>query len=110
MIEQETEKIVCNSIEKLREYNDKAKARIDVLKYREEDIQEGRRLLLEIQRGKIFEDETGRTPEYEQFMEHELERLRNELKKTENLVKLLKGDISLEVYLQKDKQLSKLSE
>lgn len=66
--------------------------------------------MLEIQRGIIFEDETGRTPEYEQFAENELEKLRNELKKTENLVKLLKGDISLEVYLQKDKQLSKFSE
>ena len=109
MTRQNIEKMINDSIEKLRNYNDKAKARINNLKYREKDIQEGLQLLFEIQRGEIFEDETGRTLEYEHSMEDELEKLRNELMKTSNLVSLLKGDISYEVYLRKDKQFSDFS-
>ncbi len=91
--------MITKSIEKLREYDTKVKSRIDDCQYRERDIQEGRKLLFEIQRGELFEYKNGRVSEYKSLVGKEaFEELRNELRKTSNLVKLLKGDISSEVY------------
>lgn len=107
MTQREVIEMISNSITKLREYNAKVKLRINDLSYREDDIQQGRQLLFEIQRGELFEDENGRNTEYELLVgEEEFKELRNELMKTENLVSLLKGDISLEVYTKKDNEIN----
>lgn len=94
MTEQNIEKLIMDYLRKLKNYNNKVKKRINVPKYNETDIQEGRNLLLEISRSEIFEEENGRTPEFDSSLKEKIEELRNELTKTSNLVRLLKGDIT----------------
>lgn len=107
MTQREVMEMITDSIEKLSEYNTKAKSRIDNLMYREVDIQEGRQLLFDIQRGELFEDQNGRDPVYELLVgEEKFKELRSELRKTSNLVCLLKGDISFRVYEQKDNEIN----
>ena len=107
MTQREVIELISDSIIRLREYNTKVKLRINDLSYRENDIQQGRQLLSRIQRGELFEDENGRNTEYELLVgDEEFKELRNELSKTANLVRLLKGDISLEVYKQKDNEIN----
>lgn len=105
MDQREVSEMVSDSIAKLIDYNAKAKSRMDNLLYRENDIQTGRQLLLEINRGPLFEDADGRDPEYESLVGEEFEELRREIMKTANLVRFLKGDISLKVYEQKDDEI-----
>ncbi|WMM24068.1 hypothetical protein RBU61_14205 [Tissierella sp. MB52-C2] len=107
MTQQEVKEMINDSIRKLRDYNAIAESRIDNLTYRKDDIEKGRQLLLEIQRGELFEDGSGRNTEYELLVgEEEFRGLRKELRKTNNLVSLLKGEISLKVYRQKDNRIN----
>lgn len=99
MIKREVIELINESIEDLKNYEAKAKSRINDLLYRESDIQEGRKLLFDINRGRLFEDENGKDPEYESLVGKDtFNDLRKEISKTANLVRLLKGDISPEVY------------
>lgn len=105
MMQQEIIVMVKDSITKLREFNIIAKSRLHDFSYRNIDIQEGRRLL-EILRGDLFEDESGKSTNYELVYKEEFKELRTELAKTGNLVRLLKEDISLEVYEKKDSEIN----
>lgn len=99
MTKREVMELINESIEELKTYEAKAKSRINDLLHRESDIQEGRKLLFKINRGRLFEDENGRDPEYESLVGNDaFKELIEEISRTANLVSLLKGDISSEVY------------
>ena len=112
MTEREVMELINESIEKLKTYETKAKSRMNNLLYRESDIQEGRSLLLEINGGRLFEDENGRDPEYESLVGKDaFKELIEEISRAANLVGLLKGDISPEVYKRKLEEIApKLAE
>ncbi len=99
MTEREVKQLINESIDELRNYQKKALSRISNRALCENDIQEGRKLLEDILKGALFEDNTGREPQYESLVGEEVfEELRKELSRTSNVVKLLKGDISPKVY------------
>ena len=102
MTAQEVREMIDESIKKLEAYETKVLSRINNLLYCKSDIQEGRRLLFDILRGRLFEDENGKDPEYESLVgEDAFNRLRKEIKRTANLVSLLIGDIFPEGYKRK---------
>lgn len=89
------EKLISEAMEELKKYNSKEKSMYGDIRNMENNIQKGRELLLRINRGELFEDEDGRDPQVETLVgEEPIEELRCELKKTSEIVKRLKGDIS----------------
>lgn len=105
MTQQEVIELINHSITRLREYNNNAKSQIDNIINHEKYIQRGSRLLVDIQRGKLFEDESGREPEYMSLVgDEKIKELQNELTKTSNFVSLFKGDIAFEVYEKRENE------
>lgn len=86
--------IINDSISKLKTYNSQETVMLNDNKNNEIYIQRGRDLLLEINRGPIFEDDNGRAVEFDSFEDKALvDILINEMSITSTIIKKLKGDI-----------------
>lgn len=91
--------LINESINKLQQYNSEKDSYISDIKNRENHIQKGRALIESITRGPLSEDKDGRDPDFESIVgKKAFDALNKELKLTSLIVRLLKGDISQNIY------------